>query len=137
LEKGDDRQIEAFESDTQEESIEQGKAFLEVAESQIDRWAFAREGQIEIKDEPCDVLTLQAKSTDGELVLTILQKFQPKSSGEFKVIGSPDFFTNRNRELIVKPVPQTEKKLFQFRLNKGIESHIKSKPHRAAWGLKV
>jgi len=90
IETEGERQIIAFESDSQAESIERGKASFEDYKNTVELWSLAREGLLSFvgSNEPKqDVLTVSAWKTGLDEPVTLHQCFRPKSSGDFRLIG--------------------------------------------------
>ena len=87
---GCDREVVAFESDSQAESIERGKASFQDYKERVDFWSFAREGLLSYvgSDEPkVDVLTISAWGQGLDEPVILRQRFNPKVKGGFKLVG--------------------------------------------------
>ena len=88
IEKGGQRQLLRFQSDTQEHAIADGKSTLAKRQADLDAWAFGREGTMPEGSGKVDVLTVDAWGKETGLV-TFVQKFRPASSGRFRLLGDP------------------------------------------------
>jgi hypothetical protein len=91
IETDGERQVRAYESDSQAESIERGKASFEDYKNTVDLWSLAREGLLSSVggNEPKqDVLTVSAWKTGLDEPVILHQCFKPKSSGDFRLVGS-------------------------------------------------
>lgn len=96
--RGQDLQLMRFEAETQELAIQGGRAALEKQQSALDAWAFAREGLMDVKafdlkgiqsseEGKIDVLAIDAWSHEMSEPITLIQAFQPNSTGTFLVRG--------------------------------------------------
>jgi hypothetical protein len=90
IQTGGEREVVAFESESQAESIERGKAsFLDYREV-VDYWSFAREGllsHVGSDEAKVDVLTVSAWKQGIDEPVFLRQRFVPKMSGGFKLVG--------------------------------------------------
>src|ERR1700722_534525 len=91
IETAGEREVIPFESDSQAESIERGKASFQEYRDKVGFWSFAREGLLSSvgSDQPkVDVLSVSAWKIGLEEPIILQQCFVPKSTGVFKLIGS-------------------------------------------------
>lgn len=89
--RGDEREVIPFESNTQEDSIREGKKSLDELRGTVDYWGFAREGLWSIvgDDSPkLDVLTVSAWKNGLDEPIVLQQCFTPKTQGGFRLLGS-------------------------------------------------
>jgi hypothetical protein len=99
LEKGDGRELLPFEADTQEEAIFGAKAHLMKLGSEIDAWAFAREGLIRDAGEAVDVISVDLFARGMDEPVALVQRYQSLAPhGQFKLLGIPDVVINGTRE---------------------------------------
>lgn len=96
--RGGELQLMRFEAESQERAIRGGRRELAKRQSQFDAWAFAREG---LMDErvfglenakssaagKLDVLAVDTWSHEMKKPITVIQAYQPFSTGEFRVLG--------------------------------------------------
>ena len=120
VEKSGQRQLQRFEAETQVKAIMEGKAYLKDNEKNFDAWAFAREGQMLFNGKYVDTLTVEAKANGMSESIVFVQKFQPFSSGVFKLIGEPLVSIGGNQ------VSDDEAKSLISELNDGVETHQKA-----------
>ena len=85
--RGDKRELVRFAASTQTDAISNGKATLEELQSEATAWAFVRDGLIPIDGKKSDVLILEVWSKEMPSTVTFIQRYQPFSSGQFKVLG--------------------------------------------------
>jgi hypothetical protein len=85
------REIVTFESDSQVESIERGKASFAEYKEAVTFWAFAREGLLSYvgdAEPKRDVLAVSAWRSGMEEQVILQQCFLRKDNGNFKLLGS-------------------------------------------------
>jgi len=90
IQTGSEREVVAFESDSQAESVERGKASFEDYKERVEFWSFAREGLLLHVggDEPkVDVLTVSAWRQGLDEPVILRQRFHPRMKGSFKLVG--------------------------------------------------
>ena len=126
-EKQGKRELTRFEADTQAEAISKGKAELARIEGKVDAWAFAREGQFKENGKYFDVLTVEAKATGMKEPIVFVQRFQPYSSGAFKLLGQPMVLVGSNM------VEGPEEKKLLAQLTSGIQKHKQAASLWSAW----
>ncbi|MBB5315447.1 hypothetical protein [Tunturibacter empetritectus] len=93
IQTGNQREVVPFESDSQAESIERGKASFQDFSRKVDLWSFAREGLRSYpgSDETkVDVLTVTAWKRGLDEPIVLQQAFIPRATGKFKLLGSLD-----------------------------------------------
>ena len=126
IETAGDRKVITFESDSQAESIERGKASFHEYKNKVGFWSFAREGLLSSvgSDQPkVDVLSVSVWKVGLEEPIILQQCFVPKSTGVFKLIGSLTISVHG----MIPPEP-TQTKLQMIALE-GIKQH----PHGELW----
>jgi hypothetical protein len=126
IQTGCEREVVAFESDSQAESVERGKASFQDYKERVDFWSFAREGLLPYvgsDQSKVDVLTVSAwgKGLDEPVILR--QRFNPKVKGGFKLVGPIDVAIHG----VIPPEP-TSSDLRLIALQ-GVEQH----PHGELW----
>ncbi len=90
-----ERSLERFEADTQEEAIAAGKAAMQGAMSTADSWAFARDGTMDRDGKEVDVLSVDFWSKGMPEPMTVIQEYQPPTkSSPFRLIGKPILVEN-------------------------------------------
>jgi hypothetical protein len=119
------RRLLRFEAETQELAINKGKATL--ASLTEGAWAFAREGQIKEHGLYVDVLTIEAKDQSTHESVLFVQRFQPFSSGTFKLIGEPMVVVGG------KALPEIEAGPILRKLSSGVQSHVKAAEQWSSW----
>src|SRR5574341_633764 len=127
VEKSGQRQLLRFEAETQEQAIAQGKATLKEHENSIDSWALAREGQMQESGKYIDVLTIEAKAKGMTESIVFVQRFQPFSKGQFKLIGEPMVLLGGK----VATAAESQKLVAQLRA--GVQSHSKAAEFWQHW----
>jgi len=92
------RQSVEYEEESQVEAIEQGKADFEKYKDTADIWAFAREGLFSDPGSPdkTDVILISSWAPGMTEWLGIIQRFNPASSGNFRLIGDPMIYVEGN-----------------------------------------
>ena len=88
--KDDRREVVPFESESQAESVENGKASLDGFKSQVDYWGFGREGlwsHPDEGDEKTDVLVVSAWTDGIDDPVILMQRFSPAAKGQFLLLG--------------------------------------------------
>jgi hypothetical protein len=120
LDKGDRREIQRFEADTQEEAIRRGKETLDAVDGPVAQWAFAREGRIKNGDGYVDVISVEAKAKGQSKELMLVQPFTPPASGRFALLGAPAVVVDQ----VV--LPEAEAAPLLDALYVGIQSHAKA-----------
>lgn len=120
LDKGDHRQLQRFEADSQEEAIRRGKETLNEVDELVVQWAFAREGQIRNGDGHVDVISVEAKVKGQSRALMIVQPFTPFASGRFALLGPPAVVVDQ----VV--LPEAEAAPLLDALYVGVKSHSKA-----------
>jgi hypothetical protein len=126
LQTGDERQFIAFESETQAEAVLRGKASFSEHRDAVDFWGFARDGLMsrpESAQEKVDVLTVSSWRRDLDEPVTLLQRYVPKVSGQFRLLGEMEIGVHGM--VTLEPV-QTS---FRSLAMSGVESH----PQGALW----
>lgn len=123
------RKLLRFEAETQEEAIALGKAKLYKSAHTIDAWAFAREGQIDNGQGYIDVLTVEASSRGLPEPILFLQKFQPNSTGQFKLLKATQVFRDG------KIPPNDRADYYLAGLRAGIESHTQAAALWSQWDI--
>jgi hypothetical protein len=126
IETAGERKVITFESDSQAESIERGKASFEEYRDKVGFWSFAREGLLSYVggDQPkVDVLSVSAWKVGLEEPIILQQCFVPKATGVFKLIGPLTISIYG----MIPPEP-TQTKLQVIALE-GIKQH----PHGELW----
>jgi hypothetical protein len=91
VETGGVREVVTFESDSQVESIERGKASFIDYKDEVTFWAFAREGLLSyvgIAEPKRDVLSVSAWRRGMEDQVILDQCFMRDETGKFKLSGS-------------------------------------------------
>jgi hypothetical protein len=86
--RGDKRELVRFAASTQSEAIAKGKATLASFQSEATAWAFVRDGLFPINGKKTDVLIVEVWSKEAPSTVTFIQRYQPFSSGQFKVLGA-------------------------------------------------
>ena len=86
--RGDKRELVRFTASTQTDAIANGKATLVKLQSEATAWAFVRDGLFPIDGKKSDVLIVEVWSKEMPSTVTFIQRYQPFSSGQFKVLGS-------------------------------------------------
>jgi hypothetical protein len=90
IQTGGEREVIAFESDSQAESIELGKASFQDYKERVEFWSFAREGLLSYvgSDGPkVDVLTVSVWGQGLDEPLMLRQRFNSNAKGGFKLVG--------------------------------------------------
>jgi hypothetical protein len=130
VEKDGQRELLRFEAETQEQAITEGKATMVKRQSEVDAWAFAREGQFKDGDKYVDVISVDAWAKGMSSPITFVQPFQPFASGKFRVLGEP--------WVVIDGKVQSESVSKQLisQLNRGIRSHSKAAAHWPEWSSK-
>lgn len=129
VEEAGQRKLFRFDADTQEEAIELGKDRLQKSAHSIDAWAFAREGQLQNGQDYTDVLTVEASSRGLIEPILFLQKFQPNSSGQFKLLEETQVFRGG------KPAPQERVDYYLAGFKAGIQSHTQAAKLWNQWDI--
>jgi hypothetical protein len=91
IQTGSEREVVPFESNSQAESIERGKASFQDFSRKVDLWSFAREGlrsYLGPDDTKVDVLTVTAWKRGLDEPIVLQQAFIPRATGRFKLLGS-------------------------------------------------
>lgn len=127
VEKAEQRQLLRFEAETQEEAIALGKATLKQREGDVDAWAYAREGKINESGKYIDALSIEAKSPDMPESIIFVQRFQPYSSGEFKLLGEPLVAIGGMQ------LPAEDAHQYLGPLLSGVKSHSKAAAEWSSW----
>lgn len=127
VEKSGERQLLRFEADSQTLAIEKGKEILAQHDKELDQWAFAREGQVSEDSHNIDVLTVEAKARGVSSSVVFVQRFQPYSTGRFRLVGAP--------AVVIDGKSQSEEqaKPYLDRLYAGVQSHSKAAEHWREW----
>lgn len=121
------RELLRFEAESQEQAISEGKETLARHEGQFDAWAYAREGQVKEGDRYIDVLTVEAKARGDRASIVFVQRFQPFSSGSFRLLGVPIVAIDG------RALPEAEAQSYLAGLYVGIQSHSKAAEHWRDW----
>jgi len=132
VERSGHRQLLRFEADTQEKAIAEGKATLAAHEGDIDAWAFAREGQMQVGGKYVDVLTVEAKQKGSSTSIVFIQRFEPFASGKFKLLGAPTVAIGGD-VLPRKVVSSTAAATILAQLQAGVQTHAKAVEHWQEW----
>lgn len=127
VEKAGRRQLLRFEAETQEQAVSKGNAMIKEHEHAVDAWAFAREGRMSESRRYVDVLTVEAKATGMREPVVFIQRFQPFSTGRFKLIGGPTVLVDS------KSVSDDQSKRLIAQLLAGVHSHPKAAEHWREW----
>lgn len=91
--KDDRRQVVPFESDSQAESVERGKASLDEYKSQVDYWGLGREELWSVPEdgtEKTDVLVVSAWTHGIDDPVVLIQRFRHAATGQFLLLGAVD-----------------------------------------------
>jgi hypothetical protein len=90
LQTGDERHVVAFESESQAESVERGKASFDEQRGIVDFWGFAREGLLSnlgSDEAKVDVLTVSSWKRGLDEPVVLRQCFVPNTQGSFRLLG--------------------------------------------------
>lgn len=91
------RQVFDYESESQVEAVERGKADFDNLKDVAETWAFAREGLFSGPEvEKTDVIVVSAWAPGMTEWLGIIQKFNPPANGKFGLIGNAMIFVDGN-----------------------------------------
>jgi hypothetical protein len=125
LQKGKNRQMVNFESDSQEESVQHGWASREKYKSTVDLWAFGREGLygLESSAERSDVLVVSVWSSAADSTISLMQRFIPKKTGTFSLFGPVEIVSEKTE------LAASERDQLQRTVMKGVLKH----PQGAQW----
>jgi len=90
VEQNGQREIIRFEAETQEEAISQGKAKMATLGTEVDAWAFAREGLFNENGQKVDVISVDIRARGSDQKLTLIQRFEPYGKRKhFRLISDP------------------------------------------------
>jgi hypothetical protein len=128
IDKGGQRQLLRFQSDTQALAIADGKATLAKHQANLDAWAFGREDQISEASGTVDVLTIDGWAKDMAQPVTFVQKFRRGPPGSFRLLGEPTVAVDG------KAVEGAEASQLLKTLNEGIRQHPKAGALWQGWG---
>jgi len=85
--RGDNRELVRFTASIQFDAIANAKATLAKLQSEATAWAFVRDGLFPIDGKKTDVLIVEVWSKGMPSTVTFIQRYQPLSSGQFKILG--------------------------------------------------
>jgi hypothetical protein len=126
IQTGGEREVVAFESDSQAEPIERGKASFQDYKERVEFWSFAREGLVSYvgSDEPkVDVLSVSSWKHGLDEPLILQQRFVPRMRGAFRLVGPIDVIVHG----MIPPEPaQSAIRLIALQ---GVKQH----PHGELW----
>src|SRR5262245_12942669 len=128
IDKGGQRQLLRFQSDTQALAIADGKATLARQQANLDAWAFGREGQISETGGTVDVLTIDGWAKGMAQPVTFVQKFRRGPPGSFRLLGEPTVAVNG------KVAEGAEASQLLKMLKDGIQQHPKAGTLWPKWG---
>ncbi len=88
VERNGQRKILRFEATTQEEAIAQGKAQMASLSTDVDAWAFAREGLFDERADKVDVISVDIGAKGNVQRVTLFQRFEPYAKRHhFRLLG--------------------------------------------------
>ena len=88
VERNGQRKILRFEAPTQEEAITQGKAQMASLSTNVDVWAFAREGLFDETTGKVDVISVDIGAKGNVQRVTLVQRFEPYGKRHhFRLLG--------------------------------------------------
>ena len=128
IDKGGQRQLLRFQSDTQALAIADGKATIAKHQANLDGWAFGREGQISEDSGTVDVLTIDCWANGMAQPVTFVQKFRRGPPGSFRLVGEPRVAVDG------KAVEGAEASQLFKTLGDGIREHPKAGILWQSWG---
>ncbi len=127
LQSGDDRWVIAFESESQHESVQQGKASLAEHSAAVDFWGFAHDGLLSYPgwvEKKVDVLTVSSWRRGLDEPIILRQRYVPNVQGRFRLLGSIEIAIHG----MVAPEPA------QTTLNSLAMSGVEDHPHGDLYG---
>ena len=127
IEKSGQRQLVRFEAESQEKAIREGKAAMAKFQSEVDAYAFAREGQYKENGRYVDVILVDAWAKGMAKPVNLIQKIKPFSSGKFQIVGEPWVVVNG------KQLDGPQAALLVSQLQSGIKQHGAVAPLWATW----
>jgi hypothetical protein len=128
IQTGGEREVIAFESDSQAESIELGKASFQDYKERVEFWSFAREGLLSYvgSDGPkVDVLTVSVWGQGLDEPLMLRQRFNSNAKGGFKLVGPIEVAIHG----LIPPEPTSS--ALRLTALQGVEQH----PHGELWAM--
>jgi hypothetical protein len=86
--EGEQTKLIRFEANTQEEAVRLGHESMKELTAGHQSWAFARDGILREKNEPVDVIVVEAWAPGSEANVTVLQRYVPfKRYRKFRLQG--------------------------------------------------
>jgi hypothetical protein len=113
--KDENRQSIAFEAGTQDEAVSKGWDSFAALKDQVDIWSLAREGLQSGPDGKEDVLVVVAWTRGMIEPAVFTQRFSPRASGGFSLIGP----------VAIQDQPSSELDRIATSFSEGIEAHPK------------
>jgi hypothetical protein len=129
VERQGDRELLRFDADTQEEGISAGKEHLRANAMDADRWAFAREGLLNLDGGKVDVMAVDLMDKTLLKPITLIQRYEPFArQGRFRVIGVPT--------IVIDTVTQDRDVMNQLlpNIREGVQEHGMVAPLWSGWG---
>ena len=128
VERNGQREIMRFEADTQEEAITHGKARMAALGTEVEAWAFAREGLFNEKAGKVDVISVDLGARGSNKRVTLIQRFEPYSKRQhFRLLGDP--------QIIIGGQLQDSAKVKDMlaTVQRGVSQHSKAAPLWEDW----
>jgi hypothetical protein len=126
--EGEPFQLQAFEAETQEEAIANGKAAMGRLRGGDQAWALVREGLWPEGNQKVDVLVLDFWGPGMEEPVTLLQRFRPAASPQgFQLLGNPQVSIGGRLQ------PDTAMAPLIAVLEDGIRQHVKASALWDGW----
>ncbi|MGA3237193.1 MAG: hypothetical protein ABSG03_12875 [Bryobacteraceae bacterium] len=129
VERHGKRELLRFEADTQEEAISAGKEHLRANVVDADRWAFAREGLLNLDGSKVDVMAVDLMDKTLPKPIELIQMYEPFAKrGRFRVIGEPT--------IVIDTVTQDRDVMDQLlpKIREGVQEHGIVAPLWSGWG---
>ena len=128
VERGGQRQLTRFESETQEAAIARGKRAMADATKTADAWAFAREGLMPSGSGKVDVLVVEFWAHGMSQPAILLQQFRPLQADQAsRLIGEPEV------SISGRILDSAAAKPLLEHVHHGVQSHGKVAPLWAGW----
>jgi len=128
IERNGKREILRFEAATQAEAIARGKAKMASLGQDVDYWAFAREGSMNVKGNKIDVVSMDIGGKGIKGRIAIIQQFEPYARRKhFRLIGDPEVAIDG-----VVQAPDKVKDMLEI-VRRGVAQHSKVAPLWDGW----
>jgi hypothetical protein len=128
LERAGKRELLRFAAETQAEAISKAKEMLASVGTDVNCWAFAREGLFNEGGSKMDVISVDVWARPNNRRITLIQRFEPYAKRQhFQLLGEPEISSDGNLQ------ERSEIRELLTLIHQGVSQHSKVAPLWHTW----